>query len=58
MVLLKDSKVKKIFLFLVIIMLGGCFTVGEFTPERHAQHEQGHADCQKTPDRCIHGVPW
>ena len=51
-------KLKKVILFLLIAVLSGCVQVGEFTPKRHAQHEEGHVDCEKMPDRCINGVAW
>jgi len=50
--------VKNILVCLLVIILSGCIKAGEFSPERHAQYELGHADCEKTPERCIHGVPW
>ncbi|MBR4105926.1 MAG: hypothetical protein IKK52_01325 [Alphaproteobacteria bacterium] len=49
---------KTLLIFVVLSFLSGCISVGEFTPKRHAQHEVGHADCEKTPDRCVNGIPW
>ncbi len=49
---------KKILAFILVFILTACVKAGEFSPERHAQYEQGRADCEKTPERCIHGVPW
>ena len=50
---------KKLAILFFIVLLSGCVVkVGEFTPERHAQHEVGKPNCEKTPDKCIHGVPW
>ena len=49
---------RKLGLFLLVLVLSGCVEVGKFSPKRHAQHEVGHADCQKTPDRCVNGVAW
>lgn len=43
---------------LFLCLLSGCVKVGEFTPERHAQHELGTPDCNKTPEKCINGIPW
>ena len=48
---------QKLALFLFVMILSGC-VAGEFSPERHAQYEEGHADCKVTPERCIHGVAW
>lgn len=49
---------KKLICLLLIAMLGACVKAGEFSPERHAQYEQGHPDCEKTPERCVNQVPW
>ncbi len=49
---------KKIFVFCIIVLLSACVKVGEFTPERHAQYELGKPDCNKTPEKCINGIPW
>lgn len=49
---------KKFVIFVLIAVLGGCIKAGEFTPERHAAYEQGQPDCNKTPERCINGIPW
>ncbi len=49
---------KKICVFVLLILLTACVKVGEFTPERHAQYEQGKPDCNRTPERCINGIPW
>lgn len=48
---------KKIVILALVAVLGGC-AAGEFTPERHAAYEQGQPDCNKTPERCINGIPW
>ena len=50
--------VQKAFALFLLVLLSACVEVGEFTPERHAEHELGHPDCQKTPERCIEGVAW
>lgn len=49
---------KKLLIAAFIIFLSGCMQVGKFSPERHAQHELGRPDCDVTPEKCIHGVPW
>ena len=49
---------KKVLIVSILFLLCGCFEVGEFTPERHAQYELGNPDCKKTPERCIEGVAW
>ena len=49
---------KKIFALLVVLLLGACVEVGKFTPETHALYDTGHPDCDKTPEKCVHGVPW
>jgi len=49
---------RNLLIFIVIATLCGCIKAGEFSPERNAQYEYGNADCQKTPHRCINGVPW
>ncbi|MBR2921783.1 MAG: hypothetical protein IKC10_00520 [Alphaproteobacteria bacterium] len=49
---------KKILLFVMILLLSGCVKVGEFTPETHKLYEMGKPDCEKTPERCYKGVPW
>ncbi len=49
---------KKIAVLFLICLLAACVKAGEFSPERHAQYEQGKPDCSKTPERCIKGVPW
>ena len=49
---------KKFLTLLLVVFLSACVQVGEFTPERHAQHETGRPDCNITPERCINGVPW
>ncbi|MBQ8661382.1 MAG: hypothetical protein IJ482_03565 [Alphaproteobacteria bacterium] len=41
---------------LLLLSLAAC-SVGEFTPERHAQYESS-VDCEKTPQRCVRGYPW
>lgn len=48
---------QKVIVFLTALLLSGC-VAGEFSPERHAQYEEGHPDCKVTPERCINGVPW
>ena len=49
---------KSLLILLMIVTLGACVKVGEFTPERHAQYEMGKPDCNKTPEKCINGIPW
>lgn len=49
---------KRVFALILVVFLSACMQVGEFTPERHAQHEMGHPDCDEMPERCINGVPW
>ncbi len=49
---------KRAIALLLIVLLGACVKVGEFSPERHADYDKGHADCQQTPERCVNGVPW
>lgn len=49
---------RHLFVLILIVILAGCVKAGEFTPERHAQYELGHPDCEKTPERCINGIPW
>lgn len=49
---------KKAIALILLVVLTGCVRVGEFTPERHAQYELGKPDCDKTPEKCIKGVPW
>lgn len=48
----------KLFLLMMCLALSSCVSVGEFTPERNAQYEMGKPDCNKTPEKCINGVPW
>ena len=50
--------IRKVFVVFFILLLSGCIEAGKFTPERHAEYELGHPDCQKTPERCIDGVAW
>ena len=49
---------KTFLVLLMIVALGACVRVGEFTPERHAQYEMGKPDCNKTSEKCINGIPW
>lgn len=42
---------------LLLLVLCSC-TVGDFAPERVALHNQGHPDCNVTPEKCIDGVAW
>ena len=49
---------KKIIALLLLVLISGCVKVGEFSPESHALYEKGNPDCEKTPERCIDGVPW
>lgn len=48
----------KLIVLLMIMVLSGCVKAGEFSPERHAQYEQGHPECNKSPEKCVNGVPW
>lgn len=48
---------KNLFVLFLLIVLSSC-TIGDFPPERNRLHEAGRADCQKTPEKCIDGVPW
>ncbi len=49
---------KYLLVLFFVLFLSGCIQVGEFTPERHAQYELGKPDCNKTPEKCINGIPW
>lgn len=49
---------KRLVILMLVVILSGCFKAGEFTPERHALYEMGQPDCDKTPEKCIDGVPW
>ncbi len=42
---------------LVLFGLGAC-TVGDIPPERQALYDSNKPDCNKTPEKCIHGYPW
>ncbi len=42
---------------LVLFALGAC-TVGELSPERQAIYDMNKPDCNKNPEKCIHGYPW
>ncbi|MBQ7285284.1 MAG: hypothetical protein IJW72_03420 [Alphaproteobacteria bacterium] len=47
----------KILLTITLLFSLMACVAGEFTPERHALYESP-VDCQKTPNRCVHGYPW
>lgn len=51
---------KKVFLFLMMIILNACVVSGDFTERRNRLHELGRDDayCQKNPDKCVDGIPW
>lgn len=50
---------KIIMMLLAILTIAACeIKVGEFTPERHRLHDLGRPDCEKTPEKCVDGVPW
>lgn len=51
---------KKFIMLVMVLVLSGCFTAGDFPEKRLKLHEMGHEDdyCQRNPDRCINGVPW
>lgn len=44
-------------LFTVLLGLGAC-TAGNIPPERQALYDSNKPDCNKTPEKCIHGYPW
>lgn len=48
---------KKLICLLLIAMLGACVKAGEFSPERHAQYEQGHPDCEKRRNAALIRFP-
>ena len=49
---------KRILLFLIVILIGGCVKAGDFSPQTHELYEMGKPDCEKTPERCYKGIPW
>ncbi len=51
---------KKFIMLVMVLILSGCFTAGDFPEKRERLHNMGHEDdyCQKNPDRCINGVQW
>lgn len=49
---------KKIWLLIFVLILGGCVKAGEFTPEAYELHNMGKVDCEKTPEKCHNGIPW
>ena len=42
---------------IILCGLGAC-TVGDFPPEREALYELNKPDCNKNPEKCVHGYPW
>jgi hypothetical protein len=48
---------KNILILILVLFCSAC-VAGEFTPQRHAQHEYGHPDCKTNPEKCINGVAW
>lgn len=50
--------IRHVIVLTLFALLTGCIRAGEFTPERHAQYEIGQTDCNKTPKKCINGIPW
>ncbi len=50
----------KIWVFFVLLFIGGCVVAGDFPEDRNKLHEMGRDStyCDKNPDRCVKGIPW
>ncbi len=51
---------KKVLLFIGLLLLSGCVEVGNFPEDRVNLHEMGSENdyCDKHPSRCYEGVQW
>lgn len=52
---------KKIALFLLLLLMTGCVVAGEFPPERNRLHNMNRTEaCALDETRCIKGtdIPW
>lgn len=50
---------KKLLALLFIVMISGCtLEVGDFGEKRQSLYNKNTTDCEKEPQKCVHGYPW